>query len=51
MQGEAGGADWSVSALIKTPGVAAAPGEETKKKRECRWKCLSEEGKGSWKRC
>lgn len=33
VQGEAGGADRSVSALIKTPGVAAAPGEETKKER------------------
>lgn len=33
VQGEAGGADRSVSALIKTPSVAAAPGEETKKER------------------
>lgn len=32
VQGEAGGADRSVSALIKTPGVAAAPREETKKR-------------------
>lgn len=32
VQGEAGGADRSVSALIKTPGVAATLREETKKR-------------------
>lgn len=47
VQGEAGGADRSVSALIKTPDVAAAPGEETKKRENAGGNVCPRRGKAA----